>query len=366
MSARNRFFILLSIIFVISAIYYFFSTDHSKDLVLIGTVDSNQVIVSAQVEGRIQKLLVDEGTPVKAGDLIAVLDASELQTQEAAAAANIASVQHKVSEMEHTEKSTSGSTSSDVANTRAMLSSAKAQLAQAKAALERTESDSRRMIELAKAGVQSDQDRVQAETNLRAAQATVQAQQDLVKAAEANLNSAIARTQQANAAKSTVQATEADLKNAIAQKNQAAVRLGYTNVYAPVTGTVSVRAARQGEVVNIGAPIVTIVDLTDTWARVAIPETDADHIGYGDVLRVRMPGGTITSGKVFFKGVEGDFATQRDVGRRKRDIRTIVLKVRLDNPKGAFVPGMTAEVLVSPEQLKGSTPQSAAAAGQQR
>ena len=133
--------------------------------------------------------------------------------------------------------------------------------------------------------------------------------------------------------------TEADLKNAVAMKNQAAVRLGYTNVYAPVSGTVSVRAARQGEVVNIGAPIVTIVDLNDTWARVAIPETYADHIGYGDVLRVRLPGGTVMSGKVFFKGVEGDFATQRDVSRRKRDIKTIVLKVRMDNPKGAFVPG---------------------------
>ncbi|MGD0271051.1 MAG: efflux RND transporter periplasmic adaptor subunit [Candidatus Sulfotelmatobacter sp.] len=365
MSARNRFFILLGIIFVMAAVYYFFSVDHSKDLVLIGTVDSNQVIVSAQVEGRIQKLLVDEGTPVKAGDLIAVLDPSELETQEAAAVANIASLQNKVTQMQHTEQSTSGSTSSDVANARAMLSSAKAQLLQAKAALDRTASDSRRMIELAQAGVQSEQERVQAETNLQAAQATVQAQQELVKAAEANLNAAIARTQQANAAKSTVQATEADLKNAVAQKNQAAVRLGYTNVYAPVTGTVSVRAARQGEVVNIGAPIVTIVDLTDTWARAAIPETYADHIGRGDVLRVRMPGGTITSGKVFFKGVEGDFATQRDVSRRKRDIRTIVLKVRLDNPNGTYVPGMTAEVLVSPEQLKGSVPQNSAAAGQQ-
>jgi HlyD family secretion protein len=79
-----------------------------------------------------------------------------------------------------------------------------------------------------------------------------------------------------------------------------------------------------------------------------------------------LPGGTITSGKVFFKGVEGDFATQRDVSRRKRDIRTIILKVRLDNPNGAFVPGMTAEVLVSPVQLKGeSNPKTAAAAGPQ-
>ena len=366
MNARNRIFVLLGIIVVVAAGYYFFSTNHSKDLVLIGTIDSNQVIVSAQVEGRIQKLLVDEGTPVKAGDLIAVLDPSELQTQEAAAAATITSLQHKVAEMQHTEQSTSGSTSSDVANARAKLSSAKAQLLQAKATLDRTESDSRRMIELAKAGVQSEQDRVQAETNLQAAQATVQAQQELVKAAEADLNAAIARTQQANAAKSTVQSTEADLKNAIAQKNQAAVRLGYTNVYAPVTGTVSVRASRQGEVVNIGAPIVTIVDLTDTWVRAAIPETYAAHIGYGDVMRIQLPDGSIVTGKVFFKGVEGDFATQRDVSRSKRDIKTIVLKVRLDNPKGAFVPGMTAVVLVSPAQMKGEVnPQSSTTAGQQ-
>jgi len=364
MSPRNRVFILLAVIFVIAAVYYYFSVDHSRDLVLIGTVDANQVIVSAQVEGRIQKLLVDEGTQVKAGDLVATLDPSELQAQAAAAVATITSLQHKVAEMQHTEASTSGSTSSDVANAQAKLSSAKAQLLQAKAALERTESDSRRTIELAKTGVASDQERVQAETNLQAAQATVQAQQDLVRAAEADLNSAIARTQQANAAKSTVAATEADLKTAIAQKNQAEVRLGYTSIVAPVTGTVSVRAARQGEVVNIGAPIVTIVDLNDAWVRAAIPETYADHIGYGDTLRVRFPGGTITSGKVFFKGVEGDYATQRDVSRRKRDIKTIILKVRLQNPRGEYVPGMTAEVLVSPEQMKGTPTQSAAAAEQ--
>jgi len=365
MSARNRFFMLLGIIFLIAATYYYFSTDHSKDLVLIGTVDANQVMVSAQVEGRIQKLLVDEGTPVKAGDLIAILDPSELKAQAAAATATIASLQQKVEEMQHTERSTSGSTSSDVANAEAKVSSAKAQLLQAQASLERIESDSRRTIELAKAGIDSDQERVQAETNLRAAQATVQAQQDLVTAAQADLKAAMARTYQANAAKSTVAATQADLKNAIAQKNQAEVRLGYTNVYAPVTGTVSVRAARQGEVVNVGAPIVTIVDLSDTWARAAIPETFADHIGYGDILRVRLPGGTITSGKVFFKGVEGDYATQRDVSRRKRDIKTIVLKIRLDNPKGAYVPGMTAEVLVTPDQIKNGSTQSAKASEQQ-
>jgi len=279
-----------------------------------------------------------------------------LETQERAAAATIDSLKSKVAETQSTMQATQGSTSSSVVNAQARLQSMRAQLLQAEATLQRTESDSSRMIELAKQGVASDQDRVQAESNLAAQKALVQSLKEQVSAAEADLNTAIANTHQAHAAQSTVESTRAQVANAESMLNQAEVRLGYTKIYAPVTGTVSVRAAREGEVLNAGQPIVTIIDLGDTWVRAAIPETESDHIGLGDTLRVRLPGGTITSGKVFFKSAEADFATQRDVGRRKRDIRTIVLKVRLDNPKGAYVPGMTAEVLVSPDQLKG-TPQ---------
>jgi HlyD family secretion protein len=364
MSVRNKFLILLGVIMLIASLYYIFSTPGGNDLVLVGTVDSNQVVVSPQVGGRMAKLLVEEGTPVKQGDLIAVLDPSELEAQERAAAATISSLRSKVSETQYTQRSTKGSTSSDVANAQARLQSSRSQLAQAEAMLTRVESDSRRIIGLAQAGVASEMERVQAEQNLKAQQATVQALKDQVRAAQADLDSAVARTNQAGAAQSTVASTQAQLANAQAQLKEAEVRLGYTQIYAPVTGTVLVRAAREGEVLMAGQAIVTVVDLSDTWVRVAIPETDADHIGLGDPLRVRLPGGTITQGKVFFKAAEADFATQRDVGRRKRDIRTIVLKVRLDNPKGAYVPGMTAEVLVSPEQLKGvAAPKNAEAAG---
>jgi len=351
---RNRIFLLLAIIALIALGYYWFSTDHTRDLILIGTVDSNQVIVSPQMQGRIQKLLVDEGTQVKAGDLIAILEPSELEAQERAAAATIASLRYKVAETQHTRESTKGSTSSEVLNAQARLQSARAQLAQAEAMLQRVESDSRRTIELAKQSVASEQERVQAEANLEAQQATVQALRDQVNATQADLNAAVARTHQANAAQNTVASTRGQLANAEAQLKEAEVRLGYTKIYAPVSGTVSVRAAREGEVLNPGSPIVTIIDLSDTWVRAAIPETQADHIGLGDTLRVRLPGGTVTSGKLFFKAAESDFATQRDVSRRKRDIKTIALKVRLDNPKGAYVPGMTAEVLVAPEQVKGT------------
>ena len=55
-SARNKFLIILGVIFSISLTYYLLSTPRNKDLVLIGTVDSNQVIVSPQIEGRMAKL----------------------------------------------------------------------------------------------------------------------------------------------------------------------------------------------------------------------------------------------------------------------------------------------------------------------
>ncbi len=353
MNARNKFLIILGIILVIASVYYFFSTPSGKDLVLVGTVDANQIVVSPQIQGRISKLLVEEGTQVKQGDLIALLDPSELEAEERAAAAMIVSMRSQVNANEYTRQSTKGSTSSDVSNAQAKLQSARAQLAQAEAMLTRVESDSRRTIGLAQAGVASDQDRVQAEMNLKAQAASVESLKQQVTAAQADLDSSIARTHQATAAQSTVESTRAQVENAVAQLKEAEVRLGYTKIYSPVTGTVLVRAAREGEVVNAGQAIVTVVDFSDTWVFAAIPETDADHIGIGDTLRVRLPGGTVLPGKVFYKAAEADFATQRDVGRRKRDIRTIALKVRLENPKGAYVPGMTAEVLISSAQLKG-------------
>jgi hypothetical protein len=48
MSARNRIFILIGILFVVSLAWYFISTERSGDLQLIGTVDANEVVVSTK------------------------------------------------------------------------------------------------------------------------------------------------------------------------------------------------------------------------------------------------------------------------------------------------------------------------------
>ncbi|MCI0356840.1 MAG: efflux RND transporter periplasmic adaptor subunit, partial [Acidobacteria bacterium] len=296
MPARNKFGIAM-IVLVASAVVYFFATaNFSSDLVLIGTVDANQVIVSARVPGRIEKLAVEEGTELRAGDLIAQLETQDLVAQRDAAAATVASLRSRVAETRSTEEMTQGETSSGVAAARARLESAKSQLAEARADLERIRLDNERIVALAAEGVASAQDRDRSVQVLKAAQARVSALEDMTRSAEADLKAAVARTHQAHAAASTVAATRSQVEQAEAQRAEAETRLGYARITAPLSGTVSVRVAREGEVVSAGSPIVTVVDLNDTWVRVGIPETHATGIGIGDSLNVRLPSGELLDG----------------------------------------------------------------------
>ena len=109
-----------------------------------------------------------------------------------------------------------------------------------------------------------------------------------------------------------------------------------------------------GRSLQRGQAIVIITDLSDTWVRASIPETQAVNISIGDQLKVRLPSGDMVTAKVIFKAPEADFATQRDVSRRKRDIKTIALKLSIDNSQRNLVPGMTAEVLVPKSKAGGS------------
>jgi HlyD family secretion protein len=346
MKERNRIFVLLAVILVIAGAYYWFSTDHTKELVYTGIVDANQVVVNARIAGRIERLAVDEGADVKTGDLIAVLDSGELTAQKQAMAATIASLRSQVAASQATEESTKGETSSGVSNAQAQIQAAKSQLDEARETLLKLQQDDQRIQKLASEGVASKQERDRSEQDVRAQQARVQSLSDQVKSTQAALATAQARTHQAHAAESTVSAARSQAANAEAQLAEVETRLGFTRVLAPVNGTISVRVARQGEVVAMGEPIVTVVDLNDTWVRASVPETIGTNIAIGDKYGVRLPSGEVIQGTVIAKAAEGDFATQRDVNNKKRDIKTLSLKLKVDNSQRRLVPGMTADLLL--------------------
>jgi multidrug resistance efflux pump len=342
---------ILGLLTIGSLIWYLATVRRAGDLQLIGTVDANEILVSSKIPGRIQTLLVDEGDDVKAGQLIAVIESEDLQAARKAAEATATSQQFKLGETEETVRQTRGETGSATGNAEALLKSAKASLAQAQANYDHQQADTKRTVALAKDGIMSQEAKDDAVTSLQADKAAVDAAKQNVAAAQASLAQAKAHELLTNVATKTVESTRGEVENARALAEQAKVQLGYSQVFAPVSGKINVRAARQGEVVAAGATIVTIMDLTQTWIYAPLPETQAETVQLSDSLRVVMPSGATIQGKVISKAAEADFATQRDVNSRKRDIKTVQLKLLIENPGEKFVPGMTAEVYIPKAKL---------------
>ena len=348
----RKFLSFIGVILLITAVVYYFTTPSGKYIPLTGVIDGNEVVVSPQITGRIVNLTVDEGSVVKAGDLIAELDSKELQASLSAAKANVDSLEEQVNEANHNYSWTNGQTDASVTEAEARVASAKAQLGPTRAQLGRDQDDLKRMQQLFDKGEVSAQDRDHAEAAVKISQASVEMLEEAVKAAAATQTVAQENRKQVAARESAVNTTIAQLEQARATAAQVSAQLGYTKIYAPIDGIVSVRVAKQGEVVAQGSPIVVIVDVDHLWVHADVEESYIDSIEFGQKLRIKLPSGDMLEGPVFFKGVENDFATQRDVSRTKRDIKTFAIKVAIPNPGRRLFTGMTATVLLPPPARK--------------
>jgi HlyD family secretion protein len=279
------------------------------DLVLTGVVTTNDLIVSSQVGGRVSRLIVGEGDSVTPNQVIATLEPGELQADRAFYARSAEAM------------------AAQVEASRAELAAAVAQDSEARANLANAQRMFDRQQTLLAAGGVTEQELDASRTSLTVARARVEAAERQV----ANRQSALTAGQQQQAAAS-------------AQTTKANVRLTYTEITAPSAGVVDVRAVRVGEVVTAGQPIVTLVNPDSLWVRADIEETYIDRIRNGDVLTVRLPSGEPRQGTVFYRRMDAGFATQRDVSRTKRDIKTFETRLRVDNSDRKLAVGMTVYV----------------------
>jgi HlyD family secretion protein len=385
----KRRLIILTVLVAIVALIWWEERPRPQTLVLTGTVDGNEVVVGSKITGRIVNLAVDDGQRVNAGDLIAVLDQDELQADKGAATHAIAQaranaqqsaaqtellqgtlptkVQQASAQVEQTQAQFQQN-QAQVAQAQAQLQQAQAQVVQTQSAVAKAQDNYNRIRPLVEKDINPPQDLVTAKTDLDSAKANEQAAQANVEAARKAVASAQAggeATQRAIAAaraalaesqneerQITVQQRQTEAMRAAAaqaEANGAAAdaRFNQTRIYAPASGIVTLRAARQGEVVNPGNPIVTLFDLSSTWVDADVEETYADLIKMGQNLTVRLPSGAEVTGPVIYKAVEADFATQRDVSRTKRDIKTVAIRVKVANPNGELPLGMTAWVMLA-------------------
>ena len=336
--------LMLVLLLVIAGGAYYTMRPVPMPLILTGIVTTEDVIVSPQVGGQIGQLLVKEGDAVQRNQLLAVMMTDELQADRAYYAHTVDSIASQVGENEAQLRYEQRQTEDRIQQAQASLDASIAQQAEAAAALENARIVFERTGKLWEQGVAPVQQFDSARTAYDAAKARLMATDKQVEAQRAAVALANANSEQVVARQSRVRTSEQQRDAAAAQRKRADVRLSYSEVRAPMAGIVDVRAAREGEVINPGQPIVTLINPDDLWVRADVEETYIDRIRLGDQLTVRLPSGEVRSGTIFYRAVDAGFATQRDVSRTKRDIKTFEIRLRVDNKDRRLAVGMTMYV----------------------
>jgi HlyD family secretion protein len=344
--ARKKLVLPFLLVVVAGAGAYAYVRMRPTALVLTGIVTTNDVIVSPQIGGQIGELLVREGDLVRKGQLLAVIAPDELRADTAYYRSNVAGLSSQVRESEAALRFQERQTADQIRQAESTVASIEAQVKAAAADLENARLTFTRTQDLAQQHVASAQELDQARTAFNAAQAKLDALNRQVEAQRAAVALARSNAEQIAMRRSQVQANEHLQAAAAAQQAKADVRLRYTQIHAPIDGIVDVRAVRTGEVVSPGQPVVTLINPDDLWVRADVEETYVDRVTIGDKLTVRLPSGIERAGTVFYRGVDAGFATQRDVSRTKRDIKTFEVRLRVDNSDRRLAVGMTAYVLL--------------------
>lgn len=336
---------------------YYYSQRTADLLTLTGIVTTNDVVVSPQIAGRIGRLLVREGDVVRHGQLAAVLVPDELREESAFYTHSAQGAMSQVQESAAALRLQERQTADQIRQAEATLAATESQRAAAAAELENARLTADRLQKMSAQGVVPIDQYDQARTAFDAARARLASLARQVDAQRSTVALARANAEQIQVRRSVLESTERQQAAANAQRARADIRLAYTELHAPIDGVVNVLAIRAGEFVEAGQPVLTLINPDDLWVRTDVEETYIDRVRLGDRLTVRLPSGAERQGTVFYRGVDAAFATQRDVSRTKRDIRTFEIRLRVDNADRRLAVGMTAYVLlpVNGERQPGNT-----------
>lgn len=274
-------------------------------------VETTTVSVSPKVAGQIVKVLVKDNQAIKAGDVVAVIDKVDYQVK--------------------LEQATA-------AYERALLSqqNAYANLNAANSEIELAQKDVERYQNLYKAGAVSKQTLDKAITHLEA-----------VSARQTTAEQAIFSKNSTKAAK----VADAELNVLKAQKKAAELALEYTDIIAPIDGTVSNKKVEVGMMVQPGSPLFVIVP-NDVWVVANFKETQLEHMKKGQSVDIKID----TYGNKVFKGEIDSiqrssgakaslFPPENAVGSFVKIVQRIPVKIvfteKIDQEQYSIIPGMS-------------------------
>ncbi len=297
-----------------------------------GHVEATEVRLAADVGGRLLELGPAEGDRVAVGDVVARLDARDVDLQMARARAERAAADAQLRFLQK------GARPEDVRQARAQAGAAAADAGAVAADLKAAETDLARFEALLAANAGSQKQRDDAQARVDVARERVRGAQDRIDAARegvARLEAGATR-EEIDAARARVAAADAQL--ALLEKARTDATL-----VSPVAGIVTGRLAETGEVVAPRMPLLVVTDLDNAWANLFVPEPLIPRVALGQAATILTDAGDRVPAKVTYISPQAEF-TPRNVQTADERARLVYrIKVSVDNRSGTLKVGMPVD-----------------------
>lgn len=324
MSTRLKYLLYISVAIVVVSIGGYLIWRYVTNVnrpVIQGVVECRSYRASSKLAGRIDSLFVREGDWVEQGDLLYIISTPELDAKLRQVAALEAAAEAVNREVDR------GVRWEQIAAARAMWQKAEAGLSLAEASYVRVRN-------LYENGVVPRQQYDEALANYKAMQAT---------AVAARAEYDMARD---GATRDEREAIAAKVREAQAAVAEVEAYLSDAYVYAPISGRVSDIISEPGELVGSGYPVVSILDLSDSWVVFNIREDMLSGVDVGSRFEGHVPAlGTDVRFEVYYISSLADFATWSATRARGGfDIRTFEVRARSLDRDSGVLPGMSVVV----------------------
>jgi HlyD family secretion protein len=315
---------------------------------------------SGRIEGRVTTLTpktgawvvalhVDEGQPVRQGELLATLDDQAQRERVRAAEEQVNALARRLvaanTQLGMVERQTTLQTEQAAAARR----EAEARLGRTRADLAQAERDAQRATVLVAKELIAPQEAEHARLKVEvAANAVREAEEGLV-SADKQLALARAGLQQVEILRAEREALARQRAQAEAQLAEQRSHVGDFAVKSPIDGRVLTRTVERGERVEPGTPLFTLVDLDRLYVKIYVPEPSIGKVALGQEARVYVDAypGRAFPARVSRVAQEAEFTPKNVETKEERVKLVFAVEVALrENPDGVLKPGMPADAVI--------------------
>ena len=338
-----------------------------------GTVETREIQIGSKIGGRATEVPVEEGQVVKAGATLVRFECDELKAQRAQAGASVEQAQADLDKMlrgnrpEEIAQAEASARAQEAAYEEARNGPRRQEIDQAQADFKAAVADAanaevfyQRMQKLITTDIISRQQFDDARDKRDAAAQRAESARQRLALLQAgtraeDLNVAEAKYKQAQAAavlarkgfrKEDIEAARGRLTEAQGHVAELEARLREAELAAPSDAVVEVVSVRPGDLVPAGRIVITMLEASQLWVKVYVPETDLAHVHLGQRATVRVDsfGNRAFEGHVGQVASEAQFLPRNVQTKSDREHEVFGVKIYVDNSKQILKSGMSATV----------------------